>query len=121
LWIKDLETTKIVTLRQTRVPYGSAPSPFLHGGTLNRHLQNCQEHYPETVEELKNSTHVDDVISGGETVEQVQKFKEESVELFSQGGFPLHKWHSSDPQFEEQQSTDGNQTYAKGELGRSSG
>ena len=40
-WIKDLETKKIVTLRQTRVPYGSATSPFLLGGTLNRHLQNC--------------------------------------------------------------------------------
>jgi hypothetical protein len=47
---------------------------------------------------------VDDVISGGETIKQVQKFKEEFVELFSQGGFPLHKWHSSDPRgFEEQQ------------------
>ena len=58
------------------------------------------------MEELKNSTYVDDVISGGETIKQVQKFKEEFVELFSQGGFPLHKWHSSDPRFEEQQPVD---------------
>ena len=58
------------------------------------------------MEELKNSTYVDDVISGGETIKQVQKFKEESVELFSQGGFPLHKWHSSDPRFEEQKPAD---------------
>jgi hypothetical protein len=71
------------------------------------------------VEELKYSTYVDDVISGGETImiKQVQKFKEESVELFSQGGFPLHKWHSSDPRFEEQQPADEDQTYAKEELG----
>jgi hypothetical protein len=50
------------------------------------------------------------VISGGETVEQVKKLKEESVELFNQGGCPIHKWHSSDPQFEEQQLVDENQT-----------
>jgi hypothetical protein len=60
---------------------------------------------------------VDDVISGSETIKQVQKFKEESVELFSQGGFPLHKWHSSHPRFEEQQPADEDQTYAKEELG----
>ena len=116
-WIKDLETKEIVTLRQTRVPFGSVSSPFLLGATLNRHLENCQKDYPDTVEELKNSTYVDDVISGGETIKQVQKFKEESVELFSQGGFPLHKWHSSDPRFEEQQPADEDQTYAKEELG----
>ena len=88
--------------------------PILLGGTLNRHLENCQEDYPETVEKLKNNAYVDDVISGGETVEKVQKLNEES-QLLSQEGFPLHKSHSSDPQFVEQHSTDADQTYAKEE------
>ena len=70
-----------------------ASSPFLLGGTISKHLENCQKDYPDTVEELKNSTYVDDVISGGETTEQEQGFKEVSTVLFSQGGFQLH-WHS---------------------------
>ena len=69
----------------------------------------------ETVEKLKNNAYVDDVISGGETVEKVQKLNEESAELLSQEGFPLHKSHSSDLQFVEQHSTDADQTYAKEE------
>ena len=54
----------MVTLRLTKVPFGSGPSPFILGATLGEHLKNSEEKYQETVAELKKNVYVDDVISG---------------------------------------------------------
>ena len=51
-WISDLDTQRIITLRLTRAPFGSAPSPFILGGTLGEHFDSQQKEYPETIAEL---------------------------------------------------------------------
>ena len=116
-WISDLDEKSLVTLRLTRVPFGSGPSPFILGATLEEHLKNSEEEYPETVAELKKNVYVDDVISGGENEEQLRKFREEALALFKAWGFTLHKWHSTIATLEDQNQPDGYQTYAKEALG----
>ena len=43
---------------------------------------------------------MDDVVDGGFQVDEVQKFKDEVIEVFRRAGFELHKWHSNVPSLE---------------------
>ena len=70
-WISDFDTQRIITLRLTRAPFGSAPSPFILGGTLGEHFNSQQKEYPETIAELKKSLYVNDVISWGDSEKQL--------------------------------------------------
>ena len=40
--------------------------------------------------------YVNDLVTGGESLEKVEKIKSDSIKLFDKGGFKLHKWHSSE-------------------------
>ena len=44
--------------------------------------------------------YVDDLVTGGESLQEVEKIKSDSIELFEKGGFKLHKWHSNEPNIE---------------------
>ena len=79
LWYDNLEERNILTYRFTRGIFGSgpSPSPYILGATLQKHISQYAERYPDTVEELLKSTYVDDVQSGGDDEEQFLKFKRE--------------------------------------------
>ena len=112
-----MDTQRIITLRLTRAPFGSAPSSFILGGTLGEHFNSQQKEYPETIAELKKSVYVDDVISGGDSEKQLVKFKCESIEIFKKLNFSVHNWHSTIPALEDDVQPTGMQTYAKETLG----
>ena len=42
--------------------------------------------------------HVDDLVTGGESLQEVEKIKSDSLELFR--WFKLHKWQSNEPSLE---------------------
>ncbi|XP_068707690.1 uncharacterized protein [Montipora foliosa] len=128
-WLRDLESKEVETLRFTRALFGMSTSPFLLGGVIEQHLNNLQHKYPDTVEEIRRSLYVDDLISGDKTIARAQHLKEMSQTIFREAKFELHKWHSNvtileRPEYreegpEEQQSSQGceAQTYAKDQLG----
>lgn len=43
---------------------------------------------------------VDDLLSGGATVQQAQYRKEHAIEVFNDAIFTLHEWHSNVPLLE---------------------
>ena len=51
--------------------------------------------YPELTENVRNDMYVDDLVSGGNTLSEVEVIKQKLIELFAKGGFNLHKWHSN--------------------------
>ena len=60
------------------------------------------------------------MINGGPTVEAAKQVKETSTEVFSQGGFTLHKWHSNAAELDAvstNQISETQETYAKQQLG----
>ncbi|XP_078361896.1 uncharacterized protein LOC144646227 [Oculina patagonica] len=122
LWYDDLKERNIVQYRFTRVIFGSGPSPYILGATLEKHISQYEEKYPETVNELLLNTYVDDVQSGGDGKEELLKFKEEATEIMGEGGFQLHKWHSNIPGIEklsnnELEPPQVDSTYAKETVG----
>jgi hypothetical protein len=100
-WYNNLEDRQIVAYRFTRVLFGSGPSPYILGATIQKHIIQYAEMFPETVEDLLSDTYVDDVQSGGENAEELKRFKDEATTIMAEGGFKLHKWHSNIPELIE--------------------
>ena len=99
-WIVDKTLKEVETLRFTRVVFGLAPSPFLLNGVIQQHLQNLETKFPETVNEVRKSLYVDDLISGGRTADKAKQLKREAIEIFHEAKFELHKWHSNKEELE---------------------
>ena len=122
-WLHNKDHLRVRTLRFTRALFGLAPSPFLLGGVIQHHLDGCRAEHPDAVEEIQRSLYVDDLVSGGETVERVREMKSTFTEIFSQATFTLHKWNSNEQELEveETQKSEDNLSSAKQELGVTSG
>ena len=90
-WIADKSAKQVETLRFTRVVFGLAPSPFLLNGVIQQHLENLLSTYPDAVNEIRKSLYVDDLLSGGPTIEKAKKLKGEATEIFADAKFKLHK------------------------------
>ena len=93
-----MESNDTETLRFTRAIFGLGESPFLLNGTIKEYLTTSKQRYPESaayIEEIEESLHVDDLITGDATIEEVQKVKETAVRVFGDAKFKLHQWHSN--------------------------
>ena len=117
LWINDLQHKETVVYRMTRAMFGLGPSPFLLGGTLQVHLQEYAQEFPNCVRELIEGTYVDDLNIGGDTVMETGAMKEQAKKILGEGSFELHKWHSNVKELESNLLKDGETTYAKESLG----
>lgn len=98
-WI-DKATKDIITLRFTRAVFGLVQSPFLLNGTIEYHLEQWKDHPPEAVKKIKENIYVDDIIEGGDLIDEMRKLKEEIIIIFNSAKFELHKWHSNEPSLE---------------------
>ena len=113
------EDKDIEIYRFTRALFGLAPSPFLLNGVLQAHLDTWEKDRPGAVAELRKSLYVDDLVSGGRTVQQAQQNKQESTDILHDATFQLHKWNSNHRELEDSTSAipeDETQTYAKQQL-----
>ena len=45
--------------------------------------------YPELIENIRNNTYVDNLVSGGDIYSEVEVIKQKSMELFAKGGYNL--------------------------------
>eukprot|EP00112_Aurelia_sp_Birch-Aquarium-sp1_P014174 Seg3041.3 transcript_id=Seg3041.3/GoldUCD/mRNA.D3Y31 product="hypothetical protein" protein_id=Seg3041.3/GoldUCD/D3Y31 len=97
LWMDDVNSLspQIVTYRFTTVVFGVSWSPFLLNATLRRHIESYSENYPEVCKRLVNSLYVDDVNTGGYSVEEVMDLFRVSKQMMGEGGFNLRKWLSN--------------------------
>ena len=78
-------------------------SPFILEGTLDAHFDNCGDEFWEAVEKVRDM-YVDDFVTEGESINEVQKLKSDSINIFRQGGFKIHKWHSNEKKIRNQRS-----------------
>ena len=92
---------QVTYYRFTRVLFGLAPSPFLLGGVLEFHLYAWAKKHPEETEHLRRSFYIDDLLSGGQDVQQARTGKEIATEYMNDASFELQKRHSNEPQLED--------------------
>ena len=109
----------LFTLPLERTEYRDlTSSPFLLAGVLNHHLDSWKDRYPELTKELREGLYVDDLMTGGTTVEETAGKKVMASEVFEDATFSIHKWHSNAKELEgDGESSAENVTYAKQQLG----
>lgn len=61
------------------------------------------------------SLYVYDIISGGNTIAEVQSLKKTITSVFAKAKLTMHKWNSNDPQLDSENvvPVDEQQSYAK--------
>ena len=111
--------SQINVYRFARALFGLTCSPFLLRGVLMQHLNSWEDHYPELVCELREGLYVDDLASGGVTIQETQQKIENLTQIFEDATFTVHKWRSNAPELEETNEvpTRLDLTYAKSQLG----
>ena len=75
--------------------FGLTQSPFILEGTLKKYFENYKQAYAKIIKIIENDMYVDDLVTGGESLDEVKTIKEKTIELFKKGGFNLHKWNSN--------------------------
>ena len=67
---------------------------------------------------MRRSFYVDDLLTGGQNLQQTQERKKIAEEIMQDATFELHKWHSNEPQLEDDppHSSDEEHSYAKRQL-----
>ena len=99
-WVDNLANNTNQILRYTRLVFGLNQSPFILEGTLKTHFERYESMYSKLIRKIRDDMYVDDLVTGGESLQEVEKIKSDSIELFEKGGFKLHKWHSNETNLE---------------------
>ena len=104
LYFKDLDDLcsakikdprNIAIYRVSRVLFGLSSSPFLLSGTLIHHAHNYASFDPEFILHFIKSLHVDDLISGADSLQEVESFYSKSKERLATANFNLRKFVSN--------------------------
>ena len=73
--MKNLDPNIVEINRFTRLVFGLIQSPFILEDTLKEHFQNCMNKCPIVVENIQNVMYVDDLVSGGTNLLEVENLK----------------------------------------------
>lgn len=80
------------------VTYGTASAPYLATRCLHQLAMNEGDKYPRTARALMDETYVDDILTGENTVKDLQMMKQNLINLLKEGGFELGKFASNCPE-----------------------
>ena len=96
LWYDDPQSAyrSVVQLRYAHLPFGLRPSLAVLGSVLLKHVSSYQEKNPETGKVLKG-LFVDDLSTGGETVDKAYEIYQLAKQVMKEGNFNLRKWNSN--------------------------
>lgn len=82
--------------RMTRLTFGISASSFIANMCVKQNAINLSLQYPLAAKAVQESFYVDDGLTGSDNIESAIKLQKELQEMFSKGGFRLHKWNSSE-------------------------
>ena len=98
--LKPFEEQELVEYRLGRVLFGVSSSPFLLEGTLIVHSEKYAVHDPQLVRKLVDCLHVDDLVSGCDSVVDGEEFFMKCKECLSDASFNLKKFQSNNLELE---------------------
>ena len=81
-WVKNSDPSVIEINRFTSLVFGLTQSLFIVEVTLKEHFGYYIKQYPTLIEAISEDMHVDDLVSGSNTIEEVEVIKRKFIELF---------------------------------------
>lgn len=95
LW-KCNQDADIKIIQLNTVTYGLKSSSYLATRCLIELADRFGDEFPLAARALRENTYVDDVISGGPTLEETLRLRDQLIDLVRRGSFELHKWCAND-------------------------
>lgn len=95
LWWDDYEKKIVKVYQHCRVVFGLNCSPFILAAVLEAHLKDVPEEEKATSQELLRSLYVDNCVNSFATVEELYKFKNQSIEILARAKMDLRQWESN--------------------------
>ncbi|KAH8362459.1 hypothetical protein KR200_006240 [Drosophila serrata] len=89
------EEIKIYTL--DTVTYGTKPAAFLAIRAMQQLSYDEEKDFPVAAKIVRRDFYVDDLISGGDSIEEVVYIRQQVKSLLAKGLFPIRKWCSNEP------------------------
>ena len=74
-WVKSSDPSIIELNRFTRLLFNLTNLKFILEGTLKEHFQYYLNEYPTLVEAISEDVYLDDLVSGSNTIEEVEVIK----------------------------------------------
>ena len=81
-WVENLTKNTIQISRFTKLVFGLSQSPFILEAVLKTHFKMYESLYLELIRKIRDNMYVDDLVTGGEGLQEVEKIKSDSRELF---------------------------------------
>lgn len=97
LW-RDHPNYKLQTLQLNTVTYGVASAPYLATRVLKHICDTDGDQCPNAVSALTNSTYVDDLLSGDNSILTAKLIQSQLISLLERNGFHPRKWCSNTPE-----------------------
>lgn len=100
LW-RPNEQTPVKVYKLNTVTYGQACAPHCAIRALLQCAIDNEQNFPRGASIVRSSFYVDDLLTGANTLEEVEQIKIEITRLLSLGGFHITKWKTNGEFFEK--------------------
>ena len=87
----------ILDYRMTRITFGVSASSFAANMAVKQNALEFAVEFPLAAKAVCESFYVDDGLVGADTIETAVELQDQLQNLFSRGGFLLHKWKTNEP------------------------
>ncbi|XP_059050188.1 uncharacterized protein LOC131845171 [Achroia grisella] len=94
IWRENIND-EIKDYKLLTVTFGTSSAPFLAVRALNQVAYDEGERYPLAAARVAKKFYMDDLMTGGETVQECLQIYHEMNELLMKAGFKLQKWNSN--------------------------
>ncbi|XP_075157744.1 uncharacterized protein LOC142231011 [Haematobia irritans] len=95
LWRNDPQN-EIKIYKLNTVTYGTKPAAFLAIRTMHQLSIDEEDSFPLGAEIVRRDFYVEDLISGGNSVAEVNEIRKQVSHLLQKGNFQIRKWCSND-------------------------
>lgn len=96
LW-REQSSDKINTYALSTVTYGTAAASFLAIRPLQQLGHESAHDAPEGSSVILKDFYVDDLLTGGNSIEELSRVRDQLINILERGCFKLRKWASNDP------------------------
>ncbi|XP_036317857.1 uncharacterized protein LOC118732859 [Rhagoletis pomonella] len=110
LWRND-PTEDIKEKFCSTVMFGTSSAPFTAIRTMHQLANDKGIKYPLAVDVIKYEMYVDDILSGGESLERAQELQRKIIAMLHSGTFELRKWAANNPKLLENIPTEHKATH----------